>query len=151
MSLTLPIVGNPGGRPHPGPRYRFRHLAGGARRGGARWRARLPAPARTPGFLVVPRATACRKLLPDRRLRHSGALLARPVKPRSSPYKIGALNIGYLPFGGQTVRHSPVNKNTRPNFSESFYITRDRAPDHPDIVTNKRALIGRNRWPVGHA
>jgi isopenicillin N synthase-like dioxygenase len=44
------------------------------------------------------------------------------------------------------VRHSPVNKNTKPNFSESFYITRDRAPDHPDIVNNK-PLVGLNRWP----
>src|SRR6516162_8068024 len=44
--------------------------------------------------------------------------------------KIGKYNIGYLPFGGQVVRHSPVNKNTKPNFSESFYISRDRAPDH---------------------
>src|SRR6202795_1753845 len=62
--------------------------------------------------------------------------------------KVGKYNIGYLPFGGQVVRHSPVNKNTRPNFSESFYITRDRAPDHPDIVNNK-PLIGLNRWPDG--
>jgi isopenicillin N synthase-like dioxygenase len=62
--------------------------------------------------------------------------------------KIGQYNIGYLPFGGQTVRHSPVNNNTRPNFSESFYITRDRGPDHPDIVNNK-PLIGLNRWPDG--
>ena len=61
--------------------------------------------------------------------------------------KIGQYNIGYLPFGGQTVRHSPVNRNTRPNFSESFYITRDRAADHPDIVNNKK-LIGLNRWPL---
>jgi isopenicillin N synthase-like dioxygenase len=44
------------------------------------------------------------------------------------------------------VRHSPVNRNTRPNFSESFYITRDRAPDHPDIINNK-PLVGLNRWP----
>src|SRR5205085_3345853 len=35
--------------------------------------------------------------------------------------KIGQYNIGYLQFGGQTVRHSPVNRNTKPNFSESFY------------------------------
>src|SRR5262249_6849557 len=49
-------------------------------------------------------------------------------------------------FGGQVVRHSPVNKNTKPNFSESFYITRDRAPDHPDIV-NEKPLVGLNRWP----
>lgn len=60
--------------------------------------------------------------------------------------KIGRYNIGYLPFGGQVVRHSPVNQNTRPNFSESFYITRDRTPDHPDIV-NGKPLVGLNRWP----
>jgi isopenicillin N synthase-like dioxygenase len=63
------------------------------------------------------------------------------------PYKVGQYNIGYLPFGGQVVRHSPVNRNTKPNFSESFYITRDRAPDHPDIVSSK-PLIGLNRWPA---
>ena len=63
-------------------------------------------------------------------------------------YKVGRLNIGYLPFGGQTVRHSPVNRNTKPNFSESFYVSRDRAPDHPDIVAQK-PLIGLNRWPEG--
>jgi isopenicillin N synthase-like dioxygenase len=60
--------------------------------------------------------------------------------------KIGRYNIGYLPFGGQVVRHSPVNNNTKPNFSESFYITRDRPPDHPDIV-NSKPLVGLNRWP----
>jgi isopenicillin N synthase-like dioxygenase len=65
---------------------------------------------------------------------------------RKLELRIGQYNIGYLPFGGQTVRHSPVNNNTRPNFSESFYITRDRAPDHPDIVNNK-PLIALNRWP----
>ena len=39
------------------------------------------------------------------------------------PYKVGRYNIGYLPFGAQVVRHSPVNNNTKPNFSESFYVT----------------------------
>ena len=70
---------------------------------------------------------------------------ARP-EPDKLALKIGKYNIGYLPFGGQVVRHSPVNRNTRPNFSESFYITRDRAPDHPDIVNNK-PLVELNRWP----
>src|ERR1700759_4323728 len=70
---------------------------------------------------------------------------ARP-EPDKLALKIGKYNIGFLPFGGQVVRHSPVNKNTKPNFSESFYITRDRAPDHPDIVNNK-PLVGLNRWP----
>ena len=49
--------------------------------------------------------------------------------------RIGAENIGYLPYGGQTVRTSTVSKVTRPNNSESFYIvTPDAAED-------------RNRWP----
>jgi isopenicillin N synthase-like dioxygenase len=67
-------------------------------------------------------------------------------EPEKLKYKVGRLNIGYLPFGGQTVRHSPVNQNTRPNYSESFYVSRDRAPDDPDIVAQK-PLIGLNRWP----
>jgi isopenicillin N synthase-like dioxygenase len=70
---------------------------------------------------------------------------ARPESDKLA-LKVGKYNIGYLPFGGQVVRHSPVNRNTKPNFSESFYITRDRAPDHPDIVNNK-PLVGLNRWP----
>ena len=101
------------------------------------------------GFLVVanhgvPPATGRRHL----RRRRSNS--SRGPKPDKLALKIGKYNIGYLPFGGQVVRHSPVNKNTKPNFSESFYITRDRAPDHPDIVNNK-PLVGLNRWPDGHA
>jgi isopenicillin N synthase-like dioxygenase len=73
------------------------------------------------------------------------AFFARPEADKLA-LKVGQYNIGYLPFGGQVVRHSPVNRNTRPNFSESFYITRDRAPNHPDIV-NHKPLVGLNRWP----
>jgi isopenicillin N synthase-like dioxygenase len=84
--------------------------------------------------------------LPDTMFAAAAKFFAR-AEPDKLALKIGDLNIGYLPFGGQTVRHSPVNKNTMPNFSESFYITRDREPDHPDIVAKKR-LIGLNRWPT---
>ena len=97
------------------------------------------------GFLVV-QGHGVPQTLPDRVFAVAAEFFARP-EAEKLPYKIGELNIGYLPFGGQTVRHSPVNKNTRPNFSESFYITRDRAPDHPDIIGKKR-LIGLNRWPA---
>jgi len=98
------------------------------------------------GFLVVANH-GVPQALPDRVFAVAAQFFARPEADKLA-LKIGELNIGYLPFGGQTVRHSPVNKNTRPNFSESFYITRDRAPDHPDIVNRKR-LIGLNRWPPG--
>ncbi len=60
-------------------------------------------------------------------------------EPTKLDLKIGAENIGYLPYGGQTVRTSTVHKNTKPNYSESFYITT------PDADTDP------NRWPAGKA
>jgi isopenicillin N synthase-like dioxygenase len=97
------------------------------------------------GFLVV-EGHGISPELPAGVFAVAAEFFARPEAEKLR-YKIGELNIGYLPFGGQTVRHSPVNRNTRPNFSESFYISRDRGPDHPDIVAKKR-LIGLNRWPA---
>lgn len=60
--------------------------------------------------------------------------------------KVGHLNIGYLPYGAQIVRTSKINVNTKPNLSESFYITTDLSPDDPRIVGDD-ALYGLNRWP----
>jgi len=96
------------------------------------------------GFLVIANHGIPRRLVDDT-FAVAARFFARSETDKLA-LKIGQYNIGYLPFGGQVVRHSPVNKNTKPNFSESFYITRDRAPDHPDIVNNK-TLVGLNRWP----
>jgi isopenicillin N synthase-like dioxygenase len=96
------------------------------------------------GFLVVANHGVAQRLVEDT-FAVAAQFFARPESDKLA-LKVGRYNIGYLPFGGQVVRHSPVNKNTKPNFSGSFYITRDRAPDHPDIVNNK-PLIGLNRWP----
>jgi len=96
------------------------------------------------GFLVVANHGVPQRLVDDT-FAAAAQFFAQPEAEKLA-LKIGQYNIGYLPFGGQVVRHSPVNKNTKPNFSESFYITRDRAPDHPDIINNK-PLIGLNRWP----
>jgi isopenicillin N synthase-like dioxygenase len=96
------------------------------------------------GFLVVANHGVAPRLVEDT-FAVAAQFFARPEDDKLA-LKIGKYNIGYLPFGGQVVRHSPVNKNTSPNFSESFYITRDRAPDHPDIV-NEKPLVGLNRWP----
>lgn len=65
---------------------------------------------------------------------------------RKLKLRIGTYNIGYLPAGMQTLRTSKVNANTKPNRNESFYITRERTPDHPDILNNK-PLVGLNKWP----
>jgi isopenicillin N synthase-like dioxygenase len=61
---------------------------------------------------------------------------------RKLALKIGKENIGYLPYGGQTVRTSTVHKNTKPNFSESFYIT---TPD--PVAANGEGDHDRNQWP----
>src|SRR5580704_5910976 len=96
------------------------------------------------GFLVVANHGIAPELV-DNAFAQAAKFFALD-EARKLALKIGRYNIGYLPFGGQVVRHSPVNQNTKPNFSESFYITRDRAADHPDIV-NDKPLIGLNRWP----
>ena len=97
------------------------------------------------GFLVVANHGVPQQQVDDT-FAAAQQFFARP-EPDKLPLRVGKYNIGYLPFGAQVVRHSPVNKNTKPNFSESFYITRDRAPDHPDVVNNK-PLVGLNRWPT---
>src|SRR6267142_1166892 len=96
------------------------------------------------GFLVVANHGVPQHLVDDT-FAVAQQFFARPEAEKLA-LKVGKYNIGYLPFGGQVVRHSPVNRNTKPNFSESFYITRDRAPDHPDIV-NDKPLVGLTRWP----
>jgi isopenicillin N synthase-like dioxygenase len=65
---------------------------------------------------------------------------------RKLDLKVGDLNIGYLPYGAQIVRTSKVNNNTKPNLSESFYITTDLSPDSPEILS-RDPLYGLNRWP----
>ncbi len=56
-------------------------------------------------------------------------------------------NIGYLPMNASVQGASTVHKATRPNQNESFFISHDRAPDHPDVIAGK-PLRGRNQWPA---
>jgi isopenicillin N synthase-like dioxygenase len=55
-------------------------------------------------------------------------------------------NIGYLAVNESMQRASTVHKATRPNQNESFFVSYDRGPDHPDVVAGK-PLRGRNQWP----
>lgn len=57
-------------------------------------------------------------------------------------------NIGYLAPNQSMQRASTVHKATRPNYNESFFISHDRGPDHPDVRAGT-PLRGRNQWPVG--
>jgi isopenicillin N synthase-like dioxygenase len=55
-------------------------------------------------------------------------------------------NIGYLPINASVQGASKVHQATRPNQNESFFISHDRGPDHPDVLAGK-PLRGRNQWP----
>jgi isopenicillin N synthase-like dioxygenase len=37
---------------------------------------------------------------------------------------------------------------TKPNMSEAFFMARDLAPDHPDVVSGRR-FRSANQWPEG--
>ena len=60
--------------------------------------------------------------------------------------KLNENNIGYLPINASVQGASTVHKATRPNQNESFFVSHDRGPDHPDVVAGK-PLRGRNQWP----
>src|SRR6185437_3362977 len=57
-------------------------------------------------------------------------------------------NIGYLPMNASVQGASTVHKATKPNQNESFFVSHDRGPDHPDVLAGL-PLRGQNRWPDG--
>jgi len=55
-------------------------------------------------------------------------------------------NIGYLAPNTSVQAASTVHKATKPNLNESFFISHDRGPDHPDVRAGI-PLRGMNQWP----
>ncbi|MEJ0015001.1 MAG: 2-oxoglutarate and iron-dependent oxygenase domain-containing protein [Acetobacteraceae bacterium] len=94
------------------------------------------------GFLVISNHGVPQPII-DRAFAAAAAFFALDEANKFA-LKIGTENIGYLPYGGQTVRTSTVHRNTKPNFSESFYIT---TPD-PDPALGEPDH-DRNKWPPG--
>lgn len=78
----------------------------------------------------------------------SRELHALPLEDKLA-LKLNQNNIGYLPVNESMQRASTIHKATRPNYNESFFISHDRAADHPDVVAGT-PLRGRNQWPSGH-
>jgi isopenicillin N synthase-like dioxygenase len=58
-------------------------------------------------------------------------------------------NIGYMPMNASVQGASTVHQATKPNQNESFFVSHDRGPDHPDVLAGL-PLRGRNQWPEGH-
>jgi isopenicillin N synthase-like dioxygenase len=47
---------------------------------------------------------------------------------------------------GDTLRTSVVANVIKPNMNEAFFMARDLAPDHPDVVSGRR-FRSANQWP----
>jgi isopenicillin N synthase-like dioxygenase len=62
--------------------------------------------------------------------------------------KLNDDNIGYLPVNASVQAASAVHKATKPNLNESFFVSHDRGPDHPDVIAGT-SLRGQNQWPAG--
>jgi isopenicillin N synthase-like dioxygenase len=53
-----------------------------------------------------------------------------------------------MPMNASVQAASQVHKATKPNQNESFFISHDRGPDHPEVRAGI-PLRGRNQWPDG--
>jgi isopenicillin N synthase-like dioxygenase len=99
---------------------------------------------RDTGFLVISNHGIDQTLI-DNTFATAAAFFDRPPEWKTR-FKVGGLNIGYLPYGAQIIRTSKVHANTQPNLSESFYIVNDLSPRDPRIVSGD-PLYGLNKWP----
>ncbi len=64
--------------------------------------------------------------------------------------RLNGSNIGYMPMNASVQGASTVHQATKPNQNESFFISHDRGPDHPDVRAGL-PLRGQNQWPEGMA
>jgi isopenicillin N synthase-like dioxygenase len=83
----------------------------------------------------------------DRAFAASRRFHALPLETKLG-LRLNGNNIGYLPTNASVQGASTVHKATRPNLNESFFVSHDRGPDHPDVRAGK-VLRGRNQWPEG--
>ena len=72
---------------------------------------------------------------------------AQPLE-RKMAVRIDRHNVGYLPMRGDTLRTSVVQTITKANLNEAYFVARDLADDHPDVVADRR-FRSANRWPGG--
>jgi isopenicillin N synthase-like dioxygenase len=77
--------------------------------------------------------------------RQAARFHAQPVENKME-VRIDRHNVGYLPMRGDTLRTSVVQAVTKANLNEAFFVARDLAADHPDVVADRR-FRSANRWP----
>lgn len=82
----------------------------------------------------------------DRVFAETARYHAQPLE-RKMALRATADNVGYMPFKGSVTRATPVaGVKPEPNQVEAFFMKRDLAADHPDVVA-KRRFRPMNQWP----
>jgi len=71
---------------------------------------------------------------------------AAPIAQKQS-IAINEFHRGYMGLATSTVVTSTVERNTKPNLSESVLVMHELAPDDPDLLA-RRPLQGPNQWPA---
>jgi isopenicillin N synthase-like dioxygenase len=112
--------------------------------------------------LAVPLRYACKNIgffyalnhgvpqeIVDRAFAASRQFHALPLEQKLK-LRLNQNNIGYMPMNASVQAASEVHKATKPNQNESFFISHDRGPSHPDVLAGI-PLRGRNQWPDGMA
>ena len=97
------------------------------------------------GFFYLPNHGVPQSLI-DRAFAASRQFHALPLADKLK-LTLNENNIGYLPMNASVQGASTVHKATRPNQNESFFISHDRTPDHPEVAA-RVPLRGCNQWPA---
>ena len=98
------------------------------------------------GFLYVKNHGVPQETI-DRGFAASKRFHALPLEEKLK-LRLNENNIGYMPMNASVQGASTVHKATKPNQNESFFVSHDRAADHPDVLAGL-PLRGRNQWPAG--
>ena len=81
----------------------------------------------------------------DRVFAEAARFHALPLEKKLA-LKMSRHNTGYVPFGGGVSRASAIADAPKPNLNAAFFMKRDRAPDHPDVLADI-PFRGLNQWP----
>src|SRR5438477_5248895 len=80
----------------------------------------------------------------DRTYEAAARFHAQPMA-RKLALKVNEHNIGYLPISNAASPQAAA-QGQKPSQNEAFFLRRDRTPDDPAVITNRR-FHGVNQWP----
>ena len=96
------------------------------------------------GFLVLVNHGVPQRLI-DQTFAEAKRFHAQPADVKMA-LRMNEHNNGYMSMGRYAVWTSEVNTNDKPDLNEAFFVRRERTPDDPLVLANRR-FAGPNVWP----